>query len=358
MEIKEGKQKMNKRKLGFLCAIMVLGIALPVYGEEVNIQQEGNVTVLEEDVEHLHEDYTFLEEQISELTESSNQEGTVSNVERKARIVSKGNIDFNNQTVYLSAQDLIFLAEEIDQLESTYKETLVDALNVIGTYFQKDGTIIYDSSLNEVNSIESKKSMALGSIKQGIIQSQSVQSISSVQAKDKDENPLYYLTEEAKENGEHLNFTTDDTGFPLYYKEAEANSLSAGTSAWVNGVLLKGNGEDNKKSWQNGYNQGYTQGVADSINKANIVYTYHEHTDKKGKCYGTLTGVKRIICGCNSYAHTDSLPGYEGISSCANCKHNHPGERCSYTSGYEPYTYIGLVCGKTEETIESATIIY
>ena len=47
-----------------------------------------------------------------------------------------------------------------------------------------------------------------------------------------------------------------------------------------------------------------------------------------------------------------------GHTRCANCYHNHGGDKCNAVRSYTSYTYIGLVCGKTEQTIESATIIY
>ena len=358
MVIKEEKSNMNKKKIVMGIIIMIFATSLPVYGDESYVTSQGNITGLEEEVYQLEEDYNLLENEILELNQSVSGSTIVKNKSRKSLIESKGNISFENGKVYFSAKDLVSLAEEIDNLENSYKCNLVDALNQIGTYFKKDGTIVYDSSQNEVEQDEVKRAISLGCIKQGIISSQSIESVSNIQALDGNQNPLYYVNEDARNNNENLNITTEDTSIPLYYKEAGANNLSAGSAAWVNGVLLKGNGEDNRISWQNGYNEGYSKGVADSLNKANIVYSYHQHTEQGGECYGTLSGVRPIRCGCTSFAYTDSLPGYEGIPSCEFCHHYHAGRTCDLPKGYESYSYIGLVCGKTEQTIESATIVY
>ena len=281
------------------------------------------------------------------------------NLRRRNEIQSKGNLKFENGEVYITVNDFIYLADEIDKLEGFFKCNLVDVLNQIGTFFKADGSITYDGSQNEVNSEELKTSLSFGSIKKGILESQSLESVKQLQATDKEGNLLYYKNESAFQNNEKLNFTTTDTGFPIFYDAAGAGNLSAGSAAWVNGVLMKGTGEDNKISWQNGYNEGYSQGVADSLGKAHIEYTYHKHSGNSsqvGGCYRKLTGNKPVYCGCSSYSYTE-LPGYEGHATCGNCYHNHSGT-CNAVKSYTQYEYIGLICGKTEQTIEAATIIY
>lgn len=237
---------------------------------------------------------------------------------RRNNIQSRGTIKFGNGEVFVTSQDLYNLADEIDILENTYKSKLVDALNDIGTYFKQDGVITYDRSQNEVDDETEKSSLPFSIIKQGILTSQSI---------------------------------------PNTYQAAVANNISSGCAAWVNGQLIIGNGKDNQDNWQNGYKEGYSQGIADSLGKMEVRYTYHRHigdsTQVEG-CYGILTGIKPVLCGCTQYAHTDIL----GHSTCANCWHNHGVNKCGATISNQTYEYIGLVCGKTEETIESATIIY
>lgn len=277
---------------------------------------------------------------------------------RRDGLKSQGSIRFEQGEVYITAEDFRYLADKMDALENTYKSTLVDTLNQINIYFKNDGSVVYNGELNEVDTGEEKGNFSFEYIKKGILKSQSVESLYQTQATDGSGNPWYFENEEAKNNDERLNITTSDTGYPLYYKEANVGNLSAGYAAWVNGVLVKGNGEDNRISWNNGYNEGYSKGVADALGKVNIVYSYHSHTGNSsqvGACYGNLTGTRPVYCGCEHYVYDKDENGH---TRCANCYHNHGGDKCNAVRSYTSYTYIGLVCGKTEQTIESATIIY
>ncbi len=312
---------------------------------------------------------------------------------RRANIKSTGSIDFEDGKVSIDSSDLHYLADEIDTLENTYKTTMVDALNSIGTYFKNDGSITYDSGQNEADTEEEKSNLIFGNIMDGIKNSQSVVSVSSMQATDKAGNLLYYADEIAQANQDVCSITTTDTGYPVYYRAATAENLSAGTAAWVNGKLIQGNGSDNaaygekkykegynkgttdgydqgnadgynqgsadgyNKGSSDGYNQGFVDGMASTLNKINISYTYHNHVGSAsavGGCYGNLTGVTPVKCSCKHYIY--SVDEY-GSTRCANCYHNHSGE-CNAVESYNQYTYIGLICGKTTDTIESATIVY
>lgn len=278
------------------------------------------------------------------------------NLSRRNEIKSKGNIKFENGEVFVTASDLFYLADEIDVLESTYKCNLIDALNSIGTYFKNDGAITYESSQNEINTEELKTNLSFGNIKQGILSSQSVGSLFQTQAADREGNLLYYQTEEAQINKNILSLSTTDTGFPAFYQAANANNLSAGTAAWVDGVLIKGNGADNATYQEQGYREGYTQGIADGLSKANVQYTYHTHEGNSsavGGCYGNCTGYSPEYCSCWGWVG--------GSYGCDNCHHAfgmHGSGYCTGIVNNKPYTYIGLVCGKTTDTIESATIVY
>lgn len=366
------------------------------------------------------------------------------NKKRKEQIVSTGNFKFENGNVYITASDFLYLADEIDRLESTYKCNLIDALNNIGTYFKADGSITYDSSKNEIHSEEAKTSISFGNIKQGILSSQSIESLLQTQAVNKDGNLLYYSDKEGQENKNIYGITTADTGYPMFYQSANADNLSAGTAAWVNGVLIKGNGTDNAiyreegyeqgheegygqgheegyvkgyeqgkgegygqghgegyqqgyeqgkgegyeqghgegygkgygeghgkgyeegkgkgyeegygKGHEEGYREGYTQGIADGLSKVNVQYTYHTHAGNAsvvGGCYGYCTGYTPVYCNCWGWVG--------GSYGCDNCHHAvgmHGDGFCTGIVSNEAYTYIGLVCGKTTDTIESATIVY
>ena len=128
------------------------------------------------------------------------------------------------------------------------------------------------------------------------------------------------------------------------------------------------------------YSLSYTKGYADGLSQnqqANITYTYHKHTGSpsaEGGCYAGCT-----LISTTSAAKTD------WFGRCPNCgKHTwHQGHTaytahfsCGYSQTYAAYvicvscgagihTGAGpdhkcyyLSCGKTENTIESATITY
>lgn len=164
---------------------------------------------------------------------------------RRANIKSSGNLDFKDGTVYFTSSDLTYLADEIDNLEDTYKQTSVDALNDIGTFFLHDGTVVRDVAQNEVDTDEKKSALSFGNILEGIKSSQSIDSLAQTQVTDKDGNLLFYETEEAQTNKDIHSLTTTDTGLAAFYQPANADNLSAGTAAWVDGNLIKGNGSDN-----------------------------------------------------------------------------------------------------------------
>ncbi|MBR5579307.1 MAG: hypothetical protein IKW28_09985 [Lachnospiraceae bacterium] len=275
---------------------------------------------------------------------------------RRENIKSKGSIDFKEGSVVLDSKDLLYLADEVDSLEANYKTGIVNSLNTIGTYFRQDGTIIYHQEDNQVKTEEEKIRLSYSGLLQAIKQSQSLSMLAGVQATNENGENLFYSSQEASDRKQHLETNTTDTGLPLYYKEATADNLSEGCAAWVNGVLIKGNGSDLKSMKEIGYREGYAKGIAEALDKANIVYTYHQHTGEKGVeggCYGKITKTRPIPCGCRSYAYMDE----NGTSVCANCGHNH-GDVCNAEMSSETYTTIGLICKKTTDTIESATIQY
>lgn len=304
---------------------------------------------------------------------------------RKANIKSKGNLDFENGTVYFSASDLTYLADEIDHLEYTYKTTVVSALNRIGTFFRNDGTITYDASKNEADTESEQNALSFGVLTEGILRSQSVEHLKNSQVKDKEGNLLFYTSQEAANQKDMNSLTTTNTGLPAYYKPAGADNLTAGTTAWVNGQLLKGNGYDKSAS----YSQGWIDGMANAVNNLNISYTIihnHEGTDTSGTgCYTELNSSTPVYGNHQAAAHDADDKVY--------CKHcgafmgdpvqasdghwytdwnNKRYEKCSRNLVRYDTTY-SLSCGKEEgqtwttqntlkmgtgDTIYSATIVY
>lgn len=139
------------------------------------------------------------------------------------------------------------------------------------------------------------------------------------------------------------------------------------------------------------YNKGYAEGYAQSINSVAISYTYHKHTNGNGDivtkatvyssaapggCYIAAGHKHNAITTCSTTTtktkktHTHSMHA----GTCPHCGHvTHEGDTdsngyanhsCTYTSTTTSYTCGSptntwkLGCGKTESTIESATIIF
>ena len=295
---------------------------------------------------------------------------------RRNKIQSRGKIDFEEGRVVVDSTDLIYLADEIDILEKTYKVTIVDTLNRIGTYFLKNGSLTNDSESNEVVTEEEKMDLPFGNIKNGILLSQSVDSLLDTQAMDKDGNPLFYVSQEAADNRDLLHTTTENTGFPIFYQPITAESLTAGTAAWVDGRLIRGNGRDNASS----YAQGFVDGQANAIDNLNVTYTYHYHegdSENGGGCYAQVenqTECGSIVFNREYYrGHTCSIwcaSFYEkeyvcsrcgivtgtlcggGGNSCGRITGQIGGNHTVTTDSWQP------VCGYSQGQILTATIVY
>lgn len=295
---------------------------------------------------------------------------------RRGNIKSKGRIDFENGTVVLDSTDLLYLADQVDELERIYKITTIDALNGIGTYFRNDGTITNDAGVNEVDTDKEKAAVSFGNIKAGISQSQSVVSLLQIQAVDKGGNVLFYANQDAAANRNLLQTTTRDTGFPVYYQPVSAENLTAGTAAWVNGRLVVGNGGDNTSS----YAQGFVDGQTNAMDNLSVTYTYHYHEgdpENGGGCYEQITDSRE--CGsiymnreyyrgatCNEWcasfyekeyvcsgcgAVTGGLCGGGG-NSCGRITGQIGGTHVVTTTSWQP------VCGYSQGQILTATIVY
>ena len=296
--------------------------------------------------------------------------------DRKENIKSKGKIDFNSGAVVLDSEDLLYLAGQVDELESTYKITVVDALNKIGTYFKSDGSVATDVASNEVDTEEEKRNLSFGVIKEGIVQSQSVVSLSQMQAVDKDGTALFYRNQEASDNRDLLQATTENTGLPIFYQPITAENLTAGTAAWVNGKLIMGNGRDNASH----YAQGFVDGQTNAVENLNVTYTYHYHEGDDvngGGCYTKVTN--NTVCGvigfsrgyyrgkscdkwCSSYYADEyacsacgAVTGWKcggGGNSCGKTGGQIGGNHMVTTTSWQP------VCGYSQGQILTATIVY
>lgn len=192
---------------------------------------------------------------------------------RRKRITSKGVIDYSNSTVVLDSSDLIYLADEIDDLERAYKSTTVEALNRIRTFYvSADGDISHERDDNNVPP-DMAAELSFSDLYHGIIKSQSVDHLDNVQAEDADGNPLYYADQNAGDSNDLTSTTRDANDYPIFIQPASANNLTAGTAAWVDGDLIIGNGRDNTAYYDigydagdsDGYDRGYDEGYDDGL---------------------------------------------------------------------------------------------
>ena len=295
---------------------------------------------------------------------------------RRDYIKSKGKIEFENGAVVLDSADLLYIAGLVDELESSYKVSIVDGLNKIGTYFRKDGSLTNDEGSNEVTLKEEIVNLSFKSLKEGILRSQSVSSLAEIQAVDKDGNGLFFVNQEAADNQNLLQTTTEDTGLVAYYHPVTAENLTAGTAAWVDGKLIMGNGGDNASS----YARGFVDGQANAIDNLNVTYTYHYHEGDEvngGGCYeqaasesvcGTVVFNREYYRGatcskwCSSFYEkeyvcsgcgvvTGTLCGGGG-NSCGKINGQIGGNHMITTNLWQP------VCGYSQGQILTATIVY
>lgn len=166
---------------------------------------------------------------------------------RRDGIRSCGTIDYDNGTVVIDSADLITLADEMDELENTFKTGAAKALAQIGTYIQQDGSISY----GDMQEIDPQKVMFSKYIT-GILRSQSVAFLADQQASDI-KGPIYYKYG----INNLLEVTNLDTGMPVHIVPATADNLAVQTAAWVDGQCLAGNGFDNHYFYLKGFIEGY-----------------------------------------------------------------------------------------------------
>lgn len=247
---------------------------------------------------------------------------------RADNIKSHGTLQYEqagaDNNVLIASQDLIYLANEIDELEDSYKSTATDSLAVIG---QTPASTLW---ADICSAIEHSQDVSTGTI---------------------------------------------------------ADNLSKNKGAWVNGKYITGNGNDVNAAYSQGYIDGVHYTTANA-NISYVYHThageqsgtgtgcyqgYHSHTDAcystkygwdesdalTGWDYGdennwlTLTG-KCYTCGKDYYVHRVPLDWrWEDTDSYIPQSH-----RCLSQCTHD-YNAWQIVCGKTPGvTIESATITF
>lgn len=280
---------------------------------------------------------------------------------RSANIKSKGIIDFENGAAVIDFSDLTYLADEIDLLEDTYKSETVDALSQISMYFNMDGTTTRDQNQSNL-AIENANILPFSTITDGIINSQSIPS---------------ERTYTGTLPGENAEISGNISA-------ADEEKMSLGTAAWVDGTLMIGTGADNNFYYNQGYTKGWADGYDEKLDNIDVEYVYHVHTgspDNGGGCYSQpinepiVKSCRVIVGGCEGGGTSEP----DGHCTCEyetthyNCgagssrgtrRHMNPPHFSStqynhdYIDGYRFTGKYALGCKKTEQTIESATIVF
>lgn len=327
-------KKVNKKQTMITAAVIAcigaVAIGFPVRADQSKSQgnivfQEGEMALYTSDIDYLMSELDSL---FAEIPDEDKISSDVVDYARKNKLQSRGVIDYAGGTVIISSFDLINLANEIDILENTYKQIILKYLNDINTYMADDGSVVHDI-------VESDAS--------------------------------YYPTFNDLINGISLSQEV--------YTETTVDSLSKDKGAWVNGEYVVGNGNDVNAAYLKGLEDGFN----DAMENCTISYVYHEHTgEQSGAGSGCYQGyhvhvnscyeqVQNGICGNNSklngyscpihgtkYVWVEDQPHGDGIDSYVCHAPN-------YTTNIicsSPYDHWRLICGKTESTIESATIVF
>ena len=248
-------------------------------------------------------------------------------------LVSRGGVTLSNgeESVSIETSDLYNLRTALEDLETKYDQGIITALGSIGTNISTTNPT-FEELIN------------------GIVHSQDI-STSTI-----------------------------------------ADNLSAGKEAWVNGEKIVGTGVDNDYFYDKGYAEGYAK-----VTNASISYTYHKHKDGSGNILTTFDTVYSNTSpgGCyrgNGHNHTSTCTSREesytekcggsvsrgdgGLgdggtrdvcNSCgkmweagtgpSSCYKTVTKKRTVWNCGYPTNIWV-IGCGKTEQTIESATIVF
>lgn len=240
----------------------------------------------------------FAEEETS--TETVTRDGTAAELKSYGAIVYQKGLD----SVKIDSEDLYMLADQIDQV----KLQVTDQLEAMNTYFTAgEGEISLETS-NDISVVHAKPfeedsvdplGVNFDTLLEGIAVSQSVSSDAAAYGYPAG-TELYKMT-----NG--LLTTNPGSGTEkINVAAANADNLSAGTAAWVNGSLILGTGGDNKsyhdsgrkggydEGYNVGYNAGYEKGLAASAGKS---YSNGNVVNNGGytKSYTVPTDMKDVI---------------------------------------------------------------
>lgn len=410
--MRKGKSSMKQKNI-FIALVAILSLVcgsftrISAYADFDSAESRGNFILSGEELSLRASDmdylYTEVHDLYGELPSIIGAHTLAAGKARRDDIRSIGIVNYGNGAVVLNSFDFIRLADEIDNLESEYKANAVAALNRIGTFFKPDGSLTHDDQDKETVSPQFAAGLTYDAIYQGIKRSQSVDHLTAAPAAEnnisagaaawvngqciigtgKDVQDAY---DRGYNEGYEEGYRQGDAdGYDRGYDEGDADGYNRGYDEGDQNGYERGYGEGDRDAYERGYADGYKQGKSDGYNQgyadgyaarkpdnAEIKYTYHKHTDA---CFGE----QEVDC------YIIFSPGEVFYRWCAGCNKENPdaqtkwqrytihhticdvpdsaGEACTEHSGVpasEPHKIKSTVCvcGKTEETIESVTIIY
>lgn len=264
--------------------IGMVSATFPVLADS-SLKSKGNLVYEEEAVTLYASDIALLYSEVDAVRQGQglaelpivSSEGTAG----KEKIISKGVINYADGAVIMDSADLVRLADQLDGLDAAYRNSTAEAagaLNQIGTYFTKDGSVTH--AAEEAGSGETAPELPYQKICEGILQSQSVA---------------------------HL--ADQKIGAAL------ADNLSRNTAAWVDGKLIIGNGADNDTHYKNGYTAGeaagYQTGYAAGIKEAETNVNTSSASYREGYARGKADAAPVILTGTitDLEAYDSSLKG-------------------------------------------------
>ena len=233
-------------------------------------------------------------------------EETVEGLNSIGRIQGKES-EMAEPSVILDSTDLVILAKAANPLNTQFTMALADAVKGIGSDISIQDENNYSSIIETINGIEERQGGTFDT----------------------------------------SNMTESGTIGQEDYEASLVIPLEKGY--YPDGSQVTVNLTDNNKSY---YNLGYTQGIAGNTN-GSIKYIYHQHTDS----------CTRVCTITKEYGEIYGSPNRQNVGTF----HNGCGQSNSFQTGvlgaHSPGTYTEgshtyYICGKTTNTIESATIVF
>lgn len=265
---------------------------------------------------------------------------------------SKGAIVYQNGTdsVVIDSDDLYTLADAFD----TFKAAVYWQMAEMNTYLTTEGEGVSLTTNQDIHAVHSAPSdmvdpysVNFDTLVEGMAASQSIPH--NAMEYGYAEGTNLYRTEKGLLTTEASNKTE-----MIEIEGATADSLSAGTAAWIDGELILGTGADNETY----YNQGYIDGFNQKQNSnAAVQYIYHHHSNACGPRTCTITITYSGIFPHPANPNIMIAEVYESHSSCGKAT------TIEYTTPNVPsgssgtHTYY-VNCNKSEGQLEGATIIW